>query len=806
MLKSSTPINSMRTPGRPPTSTKKRKSSEGDENHSPNLTREAESETKKSRFNLFKSPTIQKLMDPNSAAKSKPLSKQTSSSATSGIPKKASGLSGLPRYSRSTRSSTATTSAAPAKPPKPTPKKQDAVASSPRPTDSSVRSPVTANRRLSRAGGRPSLGVARIRTRRASIGGKIRTYFDQSAFDEARFNEILSAKPKSKRWDYKEKAKKQEELIVELKTMLKQMIEEHKGLKEKCLTAESNISDSYKELDQQKQNLLQDVDSLRANEAKYRKDYFQAAAALSSATTSLQHVQEENAACKSKIEALEATEARSSEKLGAAEETRHTLEAELARATGELELTKSWLQESTSNMNSQVEQRVEQAVQTYRDQVASLTAQLELSKTNLEAKLAERGEADRVAQDVRESLLNTQAELRETTHNNTRMCQEIEKIQSELSYSRAQAEKKEVQLSQQTQMYHDLQKSSIEEKMELNNEISRLKDRLSSVEQEKVQASADLSIKDNQMNAALKELEQLRSTLDHTQSVLEAKEQELNETRYAAIELSVAKKELEKAEQKLEVTQHELVCTSAQLKATEAESVTQVKQYEEKLRSEQEKLMEFKESSMAQINELQEKQRQQADLATTYESQVKELKSSLVDVAKNAESALELGRVSAEAENLRRRIAELINERRIHDNSSAGRITELEAEIKRGEVMRRKMHNTIQELRGNVRVFARVRPFLPSDNVADVTPEQTIQVRDNLSIRIMKDATESARGENHNFMFDKAFGPHTSQEIIFEEVSEFVQSALDGYNVCLFSYGQTGSGKVLDLFYSLNIL
>lgn len=39
------------------------------------------------------------------------------------------------------------------------------------------------------------------------------------------------------------------------------------------------------------------------------------------------------------------------------------------------------------------------------------------------------------------------------------------------------------------------------------------------------------------------------------------------------------------------------------------------------------------------------------------------------------------------------------------------------------------------------------------------------------------------------------FAPSSGQEAIFQEVSEFVQSALDGYNVCLFSYGQTGSGK-----------
>jgi len=37
--------------------------------------------------------------------------------------------------------------------------------------------------------------------------------------------------------------------------------------------------------------------------------------------------------------------------------------------------------------------------------------------------------------------------------------------------------------------------------------------------------------------------------------------------------------------------------------------------------------------------------------------------------------------------------------------------------------------------------------------------------------------------------------PDAAQAKIFEEIKPFVQSALDGDNVCLFAYGQTGSGK-----------
>jgi kinesin family member C1 len=117
------------------------------------------------------------------------------------------------------------------------------------------------------------------------------------------------------------------------------------------------------------------------------------------------------------------------------------------------------------------------------------------------------------------------------------------------------------------------------------------------------------------------------------------------------------------------------------------------------------------------------------------------------------------------------------------------RIFELEEQLLKSEDQRRRMHNCIQELRGNIRVFVRTRPFLPSDGTAcdsaiDVSPDgESLEILDNRS------ATP------FDFKFDKVFPPSAGQDLVFQEVSDFVQSALDGYHVCLFSYGQTGSGK-----------
>lgn len=118
------------------------------------------------------------------------------------------------------------------------------------------------------------------------------------------------------------------------------------------------------------------------------------------------------------------------------------------------------------------------------------------------------------------------------------------------------------------------------------------------------------------------------------------------------------------------------------------------------------------------------------------------------------------------------------------------RIADLEEKLLCGEQQRRALHNRIQELRGNIRVYVRTRPFLPNDGPA--ARQSSIDIMpDGESLTIQGKHV----GEAHAFKFDKVFAPSTGQDTIFDEVSEFVQSALDGYHVCLFSYGQTGSGK-----------
>ncbi|KAF5193130.1 Kinesin-like protein [Thalictrum thalictroides] len=103
----------------------------------------------------------------------------------------------------------------------------------------------------------------------------------------------------------------------------------------------------------------------------------------------------------------------------------------------------------------------------------------------------------------------------------------------------------------------------------------------------------------------------------------------------------------------------------------------------------------------------------------------------------------------------------------------------------------RKLYNEVQDLKGNIRVYCRIRPFLRGQNKKQTTIEY---IGENGEIVV---ANPSKQGkESHKlFKFNKVFGPTSTQEEVFLDTQPLIRSVLDGYNVCIFAYGQTGSGK-----------
>lgn len=150
-----------------------------------------------------------------------------------------------------------------------------------------------------------------------------------------------------------------------------------------------------------------------------------------------------------------------------------------------------------------------------------------------------------------------------------------------------------------------------------------------------------------------------------------------------------------------------------------------------------------------------------------------------------------------EIETLRAKIATLDAEMA----STKSYNTHLENELREAESLRRKLHNEVQELRGNIRVFCRVRPATNNDASNGTEALATIRFpneREASQIELLA-AGESATGtvtlRNHLFTFDRVFKPSASQSDVFEEIAHLTQSVLDGYNTSIFAYGQTGSGK-----------
>ncbi|GFY61157.1 carboxy-terminal kinesin 2 [Trichonephila inaurata madagascariensis] len=202
------------------------------------------------------------------------------------------------------------------------------------------------------------------------------------------------------------------------------------------------------------------------------------------------------------------------------------------------------------------------------------------------------------------------------------------------------------------------------------------------------------------------------------------------------------------------------------------------------------------------------------NLQNTHQQEASSLKSSITSlICSKSGLQAQLDATQLLVESLKEEIKQLTKMKADKENENERllkNIANLESKLLAEESARRKLHNVIQELKGNIRVFCRMRPAL-SEELKNGIQLASITTADNKIIEVnqMGDVGMNDSGKaqkKYEFSFDAVFPPSASQQEIFEEISQLVQSAIDEYNVCIFAYGQTGSGKTYTMEGPENII
>ncbi|TKY48990.1 Kinesin-3 protein [Spatholobus suberectus] len=298
----------------------------------------------------------------------------------------------------------------------------------------------------------------------------------------------------------------------------------------------------------------------------------------------------------------------------------------------------------------------------------------------------------------------------------------------------------------------------------LNDMYKRLQDYITSLQQYNGKLHSELSSVENE----LKRVEKEKGTVVENLTMLRG-------------QLTLSMSSQEEATKQKDALASEVTSLRVELQQVRDDRDCQLSQVQT-LSSELEKFKDSTEKSCSELNNLTIRTNELEAKCALQDERIKVLQEQLT----TAEEKLQVSDISAsetrtEYEGQQKLVLEL--QRRLAD---------AEYKVIEGEKLRKELHNTILELKGNIRVFCRVRPLLPDEGCSTEGKVISYPTSMEASGRGVE-LTQS--GQKHSFTFDKVFAPDASQEEVFIEISQLVQSALDGYKVCIFAYGQTGSGK-----------
>ncbi|KAK8661059.1 hypothetical protein V6N13_051961 [Hibiscus sabdariffa] len=147
-------------------------------------------------------------------------------------------------------------------------------------------------------------------------------------------------------------------------------------------------------------------------------------------------------------------------------------------------------------------------------------------------------------------------------------------------------------------------------------------------------------------------------------------------------------------------------------------------------------------------------------------------------------------------------VCEIIKSLPEEDESAAEEFSKIKEEvaslthcINQLNTQRRQLLHDLLNLKGNIRVFCRVRPLTLAENIGGGLGFGLGHV---VAFDTSNLLLELGNNKSKRYTFDSVFHG-SSQDGVFSEVEPVIKSVLDGYNACIFAYGQTGTGKTFTM-------
>ncbi|XP_021294034.1 kinesin-like protein KIN-14C [Herrania umbratica] len=337
--------------------------------------------------------------------------------------------------------------------------------------------------------------------------------------------------------------------------------------------------------------------------------------------------------------------------------------------------------------------------------------------------------------------------------------------------ARVAAEKSVATLTEELEKAQQDIAAANERAASLDNTHKRLQEYILSLQQYNSKLITDLET----VRESLKRVEKEKLTIVENLSTLRGHCSSLQE------QLTLSRASQDDAVNQKETLVNEVKCLRGELQQVRDDRDRQVSQVQA-LSAE---IVKFKESTGKSFAELDNLTMKSKSLEETCSSQREQMRILELQLAA-ANEKLKMADLSASETRM-----EYLEQKRTMQELQ-DRLADMEHKLIEGENLRKKLHNTILELKGNIRVFCRVRPLLPDDGAAT---EGAVVSYPTSTESLGRGIDLIQSGQKYPFTFDKVFNHEASQQDVFVEISQLVQSALDGYKVCIFAYGQTGSGK-----------